>query len=420
MSSGADVVVVGGGVIGSSTAFHLKQAGAGDVLLLERDDFSQGTSAAGAGFVAQWGELMPEDRTAELTAELYALELYAELAAEGYGIDYFHNGMLLVAPDEETWKAIEPIRDADAPSSELVDGARVEELTSGAIAGDRIFGAIWHAPGIQVSAAMAGPALVDRFRKEGGVAETRRPVTAVRVENGRVTGVETPTGAVACDAVVLAAGAWSKELLRDLGVHLPIVPLITSRLVTEPVGIPETMPTLFLMGLDRSAFSTLWVRGQHGALLFGGHYDAPPREAFVGASLPQRFDQLALDGVFACRRLGEAAARFMPAFGRYESITVAHGAPCYTPDARGILGPVPGIEGLYVIAGDCEAGVSHAPGYGRAMADLVVHGETDFVDVGAWAFDRFDGASNGDEQIAAKMRERFGSRGPASAGTAER
>jgi sarcosine oxidase subunit beta len=402
MSERADVVVIGGGVMGASAALHLLEAGAGRVTLVERDGIAQGTTAAGAGFVAPWAAgyiatLGPE----ELAAERYGIAFYGELAADGHAIDHRANGLLSVAGDADALPALERLATAAADvERERCSPARVERLTAGAIAAEAIAGGggVFLPEAVQVSAAKAAPAIAARFERAGGRVERRRPVTGLCVAGGRVTGVETTAGRIQCDVVVLAAGAWCRELLAPLGVALPMAPLVTSRLVTEPVGVPAELPMLFLYGLE--AIDSIWLRGQDGALVYGGHYTCAPETLLLDAPLPERFDQLPLDGALAARRAGEQAARVLPALGRARSVTVAHGAPCFTPDMRSLVGPVPGFDGLHVVTGDNEAGVTHGPGYGRALAAHVV-GDGALGELAAWRVDRFGDRYANEADVAA-------------------
>jgi sarcosine oxidase subunit beta len=243
--------------------------------------------------------------------------------------------------------------------------------------------------------------LAERLVALGGAVQTRCPVRGVNVKGGRVTGVETARGTIESDTVVLAAGAWSNELLRPLGVYLPAVPQVTSRIITEPLGVPETMPTLFLMGLTPEPGGTfLWVRGQRGALLWGGTYSRHPRNAFVGAPVPPRFDEVPIDGVLECRRLAGLAASFMPLLDSGQSLALKHGAPCYTPDRRGLVGPVPEIDGLHTMAGDNEAGLTNGPGFAKVLADHIVTGSSELASLDPWRIDRFGDRFRADAEVA--------------------
>jgi len=159
---------------------------------------------------------------------------------------------------------------------------------------------------------------------------------------------------------------------------------------TEPVGAPETMPALFIAGVTAEANSPLlWMRSHQGALMWGGTYATHPRDILVDAELPERFDDVPLDGVLECQRLAAQAEDWIPLLRESKSLTVKHGAYCTTPDSRSLVGPMPGIKGLYVLAGDNETGITHGPGFGKALAEHISTGASSLTSIEAWRVDRF-------------------------------
>lgn len=403
MPERADAVVVGAGIFGASVAFHLLELGAGDVTLLDRDGVTQATSAAGAGFIDPWAAgsnpfLGPE----ELAVEHYGLRFYGELAQEDDQVGHRANGCLWLATDEAQWQRLEPILAHGTVETRVLDADAIEALTELVPARAGLRGILHPASG-QVSAPGAGRAIVARFVRGGGRLQERRPMLRLLVKRGRVSGVDTPWGAVATDTVVLAAGAWTNQLLAAHGVFLAMVPFVVSRIVTEPLGVPLDTPAMFLPGVaeGEDELGYLYLRGEHGRLLWGAHYDAPPRELFVDQPVPERFDQLPLDGVHELRHAADRAAAVVPLLGRHRSVTAAHGAPCYTPDGRSFVGEVPGIDGLHALAGCNETGVTHAPGFGRALAEHIVTGASSLAPLSPWRLDRFgDGLRSGRDVMA--------------------
>jgi glycine/D-amino acid oxidase-like deaminating enzyme len=390
----ADVVVVGGGILGTSLALHLLEGGAGDVRLLERDGLFQGTTAAGAGFLSPWSALSPfhGGTSKMLPIERYGMRFYADLHAAGYDIDYRNNGVLWVIASEESWSQNKdlPWQAAD-PDGVRVDAAKITELTGGAVIGDQVKGAQYLPSGAQVTTVKVGVALADRIAKLGGTIDTRRPVTGLRLRGGRVVGVDTPSGPVECDTVVVAAGVWSSALLKQVDFVLPAFPQVTSRIITEPIGISETMPSLMLLGSlpgEPGGGPILWARWHDGGLLWGGVYTTEPRNILVDAPVPERLDDLPNDGVLEDQRAARAATYF-PKLSHHGGLRIKHGAPCYTSDEMALVGPVPGVEGLYALGGDNEMGITQGPGYGKALADQIVHGSSDLVDLRDWRLDRF-------------------------------
>lgn len=387
MSDHSDVVVIGGGIFGCAMALHLIEAGAGSVRLLERDGLFQGTSAAGAGFLASWTPYESEQAVTR-----YGLDYYAKLQAEGHDIDLRSNGILSLDTRASSLQEIIDNRGQYDDSATVLDAAAVEELTHGLVRGSGIHGGLFEPGGAQVFAPKVGAALAERLHRHPGVVNSRRPVTALRTRGGQITGVETTTGTIDCSVVVVAAGAWSNQLLAPLGVFLPTAPQITSRIITENLDLPSTLPALFLSGLipeDPDGGTLLWVRWHDGGLLWGGTYDTYPRNVLLDTPIPDRFDEIPYDGVQELLRVAARADTTMPVLARQSSITVKHGAPCYTPDWRALVGPVPTVEGLYALTGDNEAGFTHGPGYAKVLTDILLHGTSNLTPADDWNPNRF-------------------------------
>jgi glycine/D-amino acid oxidase-like deaminating enzyme len=182
---------------------------------------------------------------------------------------------------------------------------------------------------------------------------------------------------------VVAAGAWANALLRPLGAFLPAAPLVAMRVVTEPLEVPDTMPTLMMGEVP------LYAREERGGLLWSAAFEGAPRRMFLDADPPERFDPLPLDGYMSMSVNVRAAFAVIPRLAAARSATVSYGAPTFTPDGRALLGPVPEVEGLYAVAGCNEAGVTHAPGFGRLIAELLCAGTTSLCSIAPFAIDRF-------------------------------
>lgn len=386
----ADVIVIGGGILGAATALHLIEAGAGRVLLLERDEVAGATSNAGAGFVAAWAAgYAPAWDEVELEMELYGLQRYLALAGAGRELGLSANGNLWAATTDAAWERhVRPLIEHPAPvERRALDPGQVQEHCP-IIRADSVVGGVLHPGGVQVSAAAVTRVVARRFCELGGRVATRRPVTGLASSGGRVIGVRTDAGTIGCDRVVIAAGAWSNELLAEQGWWAPMAPLIASRIITEPIGIERSMPTVML-----PEFGLIWLRGYEGRLLWGAPYDCAPRHVLIDAPKPGRLDQVALDGVLANQRIASAASAAIPILARYASLTVAHGAPTYTADTRSLIGAVPGVEGAVLVGGCNETGITHAMGFGRLAAQLTLGGDADPHARRALDPTRFDGSA---------------------------
>jgi sarcosine oxidase subunit beta len=385
----AEVVVVGGGILGCATALHLLERGFGDVLVLERDGLAQATSHAGGGFVGRWGGgYVPAWGPQELALEAYGIDFYRGLAEDrGLDFGYKRNGSLWAATTPEAWdRHLEVIAThAGVENKQTLTPEQVEDVTGGIVPAAGVVGGVLHPDGCQVQAPRATAAIAHLVEQAGGRIHTRTPVRSLVVEGGRIRGVATGEGTLSAAVVVLAAGAWTNMLLRRIGAWMPMVPLIATRIVTEPLGVPPTMPTLML-----PEFSGLWIREEEGGLLWGAGYDVDPRRLFIDQDPPERFDHLPLDGFIETERLGAEASAVIPLLTRYRSPRVAQGAPTYTPDLRGIVCGVREADGLWVVGGDNEAGITHGPGYARLLADLVCDdGRSSFVDPAEFSDERY-------------------------------
>jgi glycine/D-amino acid oxidase-like deaminating enzyme len=258
-----------------------------------------------------------------------------------------------------------------------------EELTAGVLAAESTFGAAFHPSGGQVTAPRAAQAIAREYVDAGGKLETRLPATRLQARNGQITAVQTGRGQISAQTVVLAAGSWANVLLREHDRWLAQVPLVASRVVTEPLGVPASMPAIML----REAL--FYAREEQGALLWGTNFDAPPRFSFIETDPPERFEQLPLDGFFEMQSTAAWASDLIPLLKRAKSRTLAVGAPTFTADHRPLVGPLPTIGGLLVASGCNEAGVTHGPGFGKLISELIVDGHTSLCSIEAFRPDRF-------------------------------
>jgi glycine/D-amino acid oxidase-like deaminating enzyme len=228
-------------------------------------------------------------------------------------------------------------------------------------------------------------------------------VNGLVVEDGRIVAVDTAHGRLEADHVVIAAGAWTNTVLAELGQSLPIAPIAVSRIVTEPLGMPGDLPLLFLKALDSGLKKSMWLREEDGRLMFGANYGTPSRLTFIEDGVPERFDGIDVEGVLDVRRAAATLTAAIPALAEYKSFRVKHGAPCYTVDGRAIVGALPGVENLYVMAGCNEQGVTHGPGFGRVIAETITTGSSGFVDAEVWSPRRFDGEPRSPREVAAAL-----------------
>lgn len=383
----ADVLVVGAGVLGACLAHHLLRRGAGRVVVLEAETPAAATSGAGAGFVGLWAAgyahfLTDTDR--EL--EQYGIDFYRRLAETAPDIECRAHGNLYLATTGSGWTQwVEPVlgHPMAPPGTRQLTPDEVGTITGGVVAPGSVVGGALHPGGIQISAGRATRALAASVLDLGGEVRAHTPVTGLIVSDGAVTGVRTAAGPLRARKVVLACGAWSNELLRPLGHRLPLLRMVATRVVSPPSGVPDTMPTVMVPDLYG-----LWLRAHRSGLTWGngdGYAPSYELDGDVGATRRPRCPEL----------LDRLTDRLMPGLRALvpgHDLSVGHwlqGMPCMTPDRAFLAGSVPGVEGLYVLGGDNEAGVTHGPGLGRLLAEVVDAGGSDWLDPSPYRLDRF-------------------------------
>jgi glycine/D-amino acid oxidase-like deaminating enzyme len=216
-------------------------------------------------------------------------------------------------------------------------------------------------------------------------------VESIHVTDGRIDGlaVQTDDGdsvvPLDADLVVLAVGAWLNPLLQSVGWSLPLLPFLATRVVTEDVGIASTMPTI------QAKDFPLWIRESEGGFTWGSIPGCAPAHRLGDSSWLEHDPALRhRDDLIAAMTadIGRVAEVF-PALAGAETIRVIQGMPVYTVDRQFFAGPVPGCSGLWAVGGDNESGVSHGPGLGRLMADLVSGTDHPICDATAYRLDRY-------------------------------
>jgi sarcosine oxidase subunit beta len=350
------VVIVGGGLMGLSAAFHLRRADPGArVTVLERAHVGAAASGASAAGVRAMGR-DPAERALALASLARWPGLDRELEAPTC---YRRTGGLRLALDEATWRAAGPWvaeQRADGVPVEIVDAQAASALAPGIAA--TCLGGV-HAPiDGQAEALPATEAFAHAARRLGARIEEGAEARALVVEGGRVVGVERGDGArEACDVAIVAAGAWSATLLAGIGVALPIETRPLQMLLTAP-GAPALRPVL-------GAFDRRLSLKQldDGAYLIGGGWPAR-----VTDHAGNRYEMLE-ESVTASL---ETARAVFPPVGECALARSWAGLEAFTPDDLPILGPVPGINGVLVAAGFSGHGFALSPMIGDILARLTL------------------------------------------------
>ncbi|MGH3137915.1 MAG: NAD(P)/FAD-dependent oxidoreductase [Gaiellaceae bacterium] len=364
----ADVVVVGGGAIGTSIAFHLAEAGIA-VCLLERDALSSGsTSRAAGGVRAQFSDPL------NVEIGLRGIEAFSRFAERPGGeIDFRQVGYLFLLDrpeDIETFERSVAIQnDLGAPSRLVApdEAARLSPLTGL----DGVLAATFcpldgHASPEAVTQGYAAGA-----RRHGATVLTGVPATGIDVDDDNVRGVVTEGGTIETDTVICAAGVWSPALARSAGIELPVEPVLREVVTTAPVdGLPESIP----LTVD---FSTGFYFHREGPGLLLGMADRDQAAGFDASTDPAWLE-----------RVTEIAARRAPAF---LDMGIAHGWKGYyevTPDHNGLVGETAGVSRFLYATGFSGHGFMQAPAVGEIVRDLVL-GRTPFMDIEPLSVERF-------------------------------
>ncbi len=399
LPSHARVVVIGGGAIGLSTLYHLAAAGIDDAVLLERKQLTCGTTWHSAAQV----------RTLRSTRNLtqliqYSAELYQTLEAEtGQSTGWRQCGSMSIATTADRLTHIK----RQAALSSLFDiechviGSKEAVDLFPLMRGEDVLGAVYSPGDGRVNPSDLAAALAKGARAKGATIREETPVTGFGIENGRVIRVDTPDGSIACEAVALCAGLWSREVGRLAGLSLPLYATEHFYLLTMPM--PGVEPSFPVLG-DHDGY--LYIREEVGGLLVGCF--EPNGRALALADLPKdfAFDLLGEDWDHFEPMMVNAIHR-IPGLAEAEARTLLNGPESFTPDGSPLLGPVAGVDGFFVGCAMNSMGIASAGGIGRALAHWIVEGHQPFD---LWPVDarRFAAESCGESFLRSRIPEVLG------------
>ena len=393
----SEIVVIGGGVVGASVAYHLTQRGARDVLILEREP-QQGMGSTGK---ATGGVRAQFETDINIKMSLYSLGFFNDWEVD---CEYEPRGYLFFATTSEQLdylkRNVEKQRELGVKDVEIVDAQTIQKIVQGMNCEDITGGSFGRRDGF------IDPLAVMRGFTEGALQNGARigfdtRVLSIETNTGRVTAVETDQGRIECENVVLCTGAWARELAATAGIDLPVEPqrrqIVWAR-STEP--LPADLPMVIDIGSGfhfRPAWDFMadWTAGGSPATTAGRSKPAAGRTANREVlfaypdpdeppSLNTEFDDTFIAKVY------EHAKHRAPFLYETEVVREKCRAGLYenTPDHHAILGGCD-IKGLYFANGFSGHGVMHSPATGRALSEIMLDGTASFLDVSCLSLDRF-------------------------------
>jgi 4-methylaminobutanoate oxidase (formaldehyde-forming) len=366
----ARVVIIGGGIIGCSTAYHLAKMGCNDVVLLEQHKLTSGSTFHAAGLV---GQLRTNANITQLLG--YSVELYKTLEQEtGLATGWKMNGGLRLACNQERW--IEVKRQATTAHSfgldmhlltpqEALDLWPVMDI-------DDLVGAAFLPTDGQANPSDITQSLASGARKGGvKICEDTR-VTGFDFDGDTIRAVHTSNGTIYCERLVICGGQWSHQLGRLAGVNIPLVSVQHQYLVTEKIaGVQTDLPTL------RDPDRLTYFKEEVGGLVMGGYEPNPIPWAQQGIPAGFNFTLLDNDWDHFEPLLEQAIAR-VPALAEAGIKQMFNGPESFTPDGNFILGEAPERKNVFVGAGFNAFGIASGGGAGMALAEWVLNGEPPF------------------------------------------
>lgn len=363
----AQIVVIGGGIIGCSAAYHLARDHKADVVLLEQGQLTSGSTWHAAGLVGQLRA------SASITKVLkYSVELYKGLAAEtGLETGWKMTGCLRLATNPDRWtefRRLSTTAKSFGMEMLLISPAEVKKMWP-LMEVDDLVGASWLPTDGQASPSDIAQSLAKGARMHGARIFENVRVTGFRMKDGRITHVETDQGAIACEKVANCAGQWARQLGALAGINVPLQPVKHQYIITERIaGLAGDAPTI------RDPDRRTYFKEEVGGLVMGGYEPNP--QPWTTGDVPQDWQFRLFDDDYDHfeQHMAHAIAR-VPALAEVGVKRMINGPESFTPDGNFILGPAPECANMYVGAGFNAFGIASGGGAGWVLAQWIVSGE---------------------------------------------
>ena len=363
------VVVIGGGVAGCSTAYHLAKFGWKDTVLLERDVLTSGTTWHAAGLIGQLGSSATITRLRN-----YSLNLYKQLEKEtGLSTGLKQNGSLTVATTldrlEELKRQLTFAQRFEIEARE-VNKEEIKEIYP-LINTDDIVGGVFITKDGQADPVGVANVMAKAARQNGATIIEKCPVKKIITKNNKIVGVETSSGKIECEYVVMATGMWSRQIAKEIGVSIPLYPDEHFYVLSEPIAeIDRSLPVL------RDYNNCLYLKEDAGKLLVGV-FEPNAKPAFTNnhkvpddfsfGELPEDFDHFEPYLINAMNRV--------PTLEKSGIRKFFNGPESFTPDTNYLLGETLEVKNLFMCGGFNSIGIVSSGGAGKVTAEWMINGE---------------------------------------------
>jgi sarcosine dehydrogenase len=399
LPSHAQIVVIGGGIIGCSTAYHLARDHKADVLLLEQGALTSGSTWHAAGLIGQLRS------SASITRVLkYSVELYKGLEAEtGLATGWKMTGCLRLATNQDRWtefKRLATTAGSFGMDMHLVSPEEVKRMWP-LMNVDDLVGASWLPTDGQASPSDITQSLAKGARMHGAKIVENVRVTGFEMKDGRITAVKTSQGNVSCEKVVNCAGQWARQVGAMAGINVPLQAVKHQYIITEKIeGLSTDAPTI------RDPDRRTYYKEEVGGLVMGG-YEPNPQPWLTG-DLPDDWAFRLFDDDFDHfeQHMIQAIER-VPALETVGVKQMINGPESFTPDGNFILGAAPECKNMFVGAGFNAFGIASGGGAGWVLAQWVVDGE---APLDLWVVDirRFAGMHRDRQWVCDRTLEAYG------------
>ena len=399
LPSHAEIVVIGGGIIGCSTAYHLARDHKADVVLLEQGTLTSGSTWHAAGLVGQLRS------SASITRVLkYSVDLYKGLEAEtGLATGWKMSGCLRLATNQDRWtefRRLATTAKSFGMDMHLLTPQEVKTMWPLMEVGDLV-GASWLPTDGQASPSDITQSLAKGARMHGAKIVENVRVTGFDMEEGRIRRVRTTLGDISCEKVVNCAGQWARQVGAMAGINVPLQPVKHQYIITEKVpGLSTDAPTI------RDPDRRTYFKEEVGGLVMGGYEPNP--QPWTTGDVPDEWAFRLFDDDFDHfeQHMGEAIAR-VPALETVGVKQMINGPESFTPDGNFILGVAPECSNMFVGAGFNAFGIASGGGAGWVLAQWVVDGE---APLDLWVVDirRFAGMHRDRQWVLDRTLEAYG------------